>query len=322
MASTTRPLLASLETDITSLASLPHDRPPTSSGLSRPLTPHHLNPLTLHAYHKLQQSAAPPSSPLGDYKRVRRKPSLDDLVGQPTDASSWSARSEEFPHLPNPSSPQHHLPSTPPSLLPTKSPGIGASSPSLSSTIATVPSSPTSTPFEDIDHCRTLPFDLTSQLDPLRTKRNFGELPKAKRLPHRNSDPWEIFAVVQVSSGSSSSRGIRRVGSGVCSRGPVVAPLKISQGAAQSEQEIRGLLGTHDEEALGAFGNQEGWVRFRSLGLDEKETFGIWRSTLQHNTSAHALQDTPTAAHLRQAQLRYTTVARLSTLSIRTRRCC
>lgn len=76
------------------------------------------------------------------------------------------------------------------------SPHTAQSSPSLSSSITTAASSPD--PLE-ASHFANWPFsEVTAHLEPLRTKRHFSSLRTAKRLPHRNSPPWEVHAIIQV----------------------------------------------------------------------------------------------------------------------------
>ncbi|QIW97430.1 hypothetical protein AMS68_002948 [Peltaster fructicola] len=72
-------------------------------------------------------------------------------------------------------------------------PLVSQSSPSLSSSVTTASSSPASPNFAG------WPFSVvTAQLEPLRTKRRFSSLRTAKRLPHHNSPPWEVHAIIQV----------------------------------------------------------------------------------------------------------------------------
>jgi hypothetical protein len=166
---------------------------------SRPSTPH----ITLHQFHKLQHSPVP-SSPDIDYKRVRRKQSFTSLACLP---------SEDNPSLPHHTSSPASLhargsKSLPPSLLPplplTQLPQTSTYSPSLSSTVDTLQSTPTHSPIQRV-FWPLSPWSGVEQggfSEPIRTKRKFLPLKHAKRLPHHSAhrtegeSTWEVHAAV------------------------------------------------------------------------------------------------------------------------------
>lgn len=187
--------------NLTSLG--PHLQKPSEtahSGLDRPVTPH----ITLHQFHKVQHSLAPSSSPDLDHKRVRRKHSFARLSRPPADLGHGSA------HHTSSSSSLHSKPSQNfvPSLLPplplTPLPRPGTTSPSLSSTVDTLQSTPTHTPI----HRGLWPAEQWEDLvegdfsEPIRTKRKFLPVKQAKRLPHHSAHEaqgegiWEVHAAV------------------------------------------------------------------------------------------------------------------------------
>lgn len=141
--------------------------------------------LTLHQFHKQQLSPVPSSPPDLDYKRVRRKPSFVS-AGQerPTSLSSPLIVTSSLPPA-QLSSREPLLPSLLPPSPWTPTPPPAASSPSLSSTVDTLPSTPTQTPLQ---HSRPAfrareSSDWSGLSEPVRTKRKFS-FKRAKRLPH------------------------------------------------------------------------------------------------------------------------------------------
>lgn len=166
---------------------------------SRPTTPH----VTLHQFHKLQHSPVP-SSADSDYKRVRRKPSFASLIRLPPDSSRLPAPFTSSSNLLQSKSSQNLLPSLLPPLPLTPLPRPSTYSPSLSSTIDTLPSTPTHTPIQRVfwppEPWRE--FEQGGLSEPIRTKRKFLPLKQAKRLPHHSANQakeesvWEVHAVV------------------------------------------------------------------------------------------------------------------------------
>lgn len=148
--------------------------------------PHH-HSLTLHDYHKLQQSPHLPASPDFDNRRVRRKPSVANLVVAPAqEGFPWTSTSAS-PHLIHSSAPHPLLLSSLPPPPTTPRPRANTASPSLSSTVTTLQSTPTHTPVlrggSNFEQRRL--NERIELKEPLRTKRKFDSLKKAKRLPRR-----------------------------------------------------------------------------------------------------------------------------------------
>lgn len=170
--------------------------------------------LTLHDFHKFQHSPVLASSPELEYRPLRRKASALDLTTAQTrytdpaiywpDDAVWTP-SLILPRTPHTTShsdfspfPLHHRPLTP-------RPRTYTASPSLSSTVDTIQSSPFQTPvyqgrsrigYEEEEQ-------RTGFSEPIRFKRKFDSLKRAKRLPHSISDSstgqgelWEVYAKV------------------------------------------------------------------------------------------------------------------------------
>lgn len=201
MASTLRPLLDAPRFDLTSFRpSGPQPPKIVDQSLEKPANPHTPRD-QFQQYHHSPWSSSTPS----EYKRVRRKQSSFDLSGPPRDLDDWPLSSPSFsPYLPS-SSPEAYFSryQPPPPLLPPfrSSP----TSPSLSSTVDTLPSTSPRTPFQRVE----LPFDQWSSGEPselsekFRTKRKFPQLKVAKRLPHPapshyhgGDGTWEVHAAV------------------------------------------------------------------------------------------------------------------------------
>lgn len=206
MATSTTPLLGSFDFNFTSQAAAYPSLAPTPAPPPRPPTPdpRHITrpPPSPHLCHS-------PSclSNTNDPRRVRRKPTaiyVGDEDLKPA-ARHWRYASEAEPLF----VPQCHSQPTLTSLLPlppsTPSPRF-ATSPSLSSG-TTVQSSPTLTPttayfdgsFSEEPHPPKLEPPTLEACDSQEGKLN---LRRAKRLPHREPDLWEVHAIVHVGAGS------------------------------------------------------------------------------------------------------------------------
>lgn len=144
--------------------------------------------LTLHNYRRWQYSPALSTSPELDYRRVRRKPSIQNLTGRSAhSAFSWTPSS--IPPLPIDSfsardSPlQLQQPSTP-------RPRTYTASPSLSSTITTLQSTPTHTPIlrgSSLDERRS-DLGQGEPGGPIGTKRKYPPVQQPRRFPRRPTD--------------------------------------------------------------------------------------------------------------------------------------
>ncbi|KAF7186030.1 hypothetical protein HII31_12631 [Pseudocercospora fuligena] len=164
--------------------------------------------LTLHDFHKFQQSPVLSAPPEFDFKRLRRKPSTPDLAAAPlgyTDHWSPSAILPRQTHSLSQQSPItpsfSPLPVTP-RLRPS------TTSPSLTSTVTTLQSTPAQTPIyrAAAPQERGWEDDHLEVSDHIRTKRKFEPLRRAKRLPRQRVDSsgsgqgadelWEVHAAV------------------------------------------------------------------------------------------------------------------------------
>ena len=202
MASAATPLLASEpEFNLTTLEPRAHrSSENVGPSLSRPVTPH----VTLHQFRKHQQSPAPFSLPDLDYKRVRRKQSFTSLICPSFDLAPLpvpSTSSSPAVH----SGPSHNLlPSLLPPLPLDLVPRPSTTSPSLSSTVDTLQSTPTHTPIQQdsspFEQWRG--FERFGLSEPIRTKRKFSQFKQAKRLPHHTAQRssadcvWQVYAAV------------------------------------------------------------------------------------------------------------------------------
>ena len=171
-----------------------------SENLGRPVTPH----VTLHQFHKLQHSPTPSLSPDLDYKRVRRKQSFASLIRLPLESSRATEQLTSSSTLARSRSSQSFFPTIPPPLPLPPIPRPSTYSPSLSSTVDTLQSTPTHTP---IQRGFWLPAQWEGVAwggfsDPIRTKRKFLPFKQAKRLPHHSAyqieseGVWEVHAAV------------------------------------------------------------------------------------------------------------------------------
>lgn len=190
-------------------------RSPNDSIRSLHLLGHLESPrLRLDDFHRFHQSPLPASSAQLEHRCVHRKASTANLAAarlRHTDPAAYCFDDPWTPSLilprpfqsfsePNNSpSSAHHRPVTP-------RPRTYTASPSLSSSVDTLQSSPFPTPI----HQGHLRADLEEEenwngsAEPLRTKRKFDSLKRAKRLPRRaggnsssdsNQDVlWEVYA--------------------------------------------------------------------------------------------------------------------------------
>ncbi|EME82965.1 uncharacterized protein MYCFIDRAFT_174466 [Pseudocercospora fijiensis CIRAD86] len=165
---------------------------------------------TLHDFHRLQRSPVLSAPPEFDLKRLRRrrKPSTPHLAAAPlsyTDHWSPSAILPSQAHSLSQHSPA--IPSFPPlPLTPRLRPST--TSPSLTSTVTTLQSTPAQTPIcrAAAPQERDWADDHLEVGDHIRTKRKFEPLRRAKRLPRQRVDSggsgqdedelWEVHAAV------------------------------------------------------------------------------------------------------------------------------
>lgn len=313
------------------------------------LLPH----LTLHRFRKQQLSPVPSSPPDLDYKRVRRKPSFDDVT-QGSSTSSWS------PLIVTSPAPQPHFSSVGPllpSLLPptplTPTPRPATSSPSLSSTVDTLPSTPSYTPSQHTEPAfgrwvSTGGSEPSEPSEPIRTKRKLS-FKQAKRLPHpeirevgsgSGSGIWQVHAaIVDVPGEDVEIRNIdRRV------RGDHVTLRREVEGERQhrvapGSEEKKGRSVRFKEETRHSAKNNNAHSRQQSSegaltssyslsnfkfpappGHHWTGTFGMSASSRILGQTDHAKQVTSQNRHHQPAQLRSTIRERRSTWSIHTHR--
>ena len=166
---------------------------------SRPSTPH----ITIHQFHRLQHSPVP-SSPHIDYKRVRRKQSFPSLARLPSEENQSLTHHTSYSTSLNARSSKSLRPLLLPPLPPTQLPHSSPYSPSLSSTVDTLQSTPTHSPIQRV-FWPLGPWSGVEQggySEPIRTKRKFLPLKQAKRLPHHSvhrtegESTWEVYAAV------------------------------------------------------------------------------------------------------------------------------
>lgn len=189
-----------------------HHHPSTESfgPHHRPDTPQ----LTLHDYHKFQQSPLLSGSPDSERRRVRRKPSVANFAPTPPAHAGfpWTSHSGSPHFIHSFAHPSLLLSSLPPPPV-TPRPRPTTASPSLSSTVTTLQSTPTHTPvFRGGSHFEQRRVnDRVELTEPIRTKRKFDSLKQAKRLPRRadagggssggehdeqSGELWKVYAAV------------------------------------------------------------------------------------------------------------------------------
>jgi hypothetical protein len=195
--------------------------PRTITSLHQVDVPH----LSLHEYHRRQNSPLVSPSPELDFKKVRRKPSIADLSTSPVKGDIRFAPSSNTP----PSLYSFSQRDLPPRLHPhpptTPITRAYPASPSLSSTVTTLQSTPTHTPIfrGDAQFVQRRTDERTALEEPLRTKRKFDSLKRAKRFPRqassgssdsRDGGLWEVYAGVfdiAGDQGGLSEESLRRV---------------------------------------------------------------------------------------------------------------
>lgn len=172
---------------------------------------HDSSQLTLHDYHKFQQSPVLATPPEFDLRRLRRKPSTPDLSASPLASSGpWSHWSPSAILPRQTHSLQHHTHSPSAFSAPPLTPRLRPSttSPSLTSTVTTLQSTPARTPIYRAAVLQEQAWDedYSDRCEPIRTKRKFEPLRRAKRLPRQRADSsesgagqeelWEVYAAV------------------------------------------------------------------------------------------------------------------------------
>ncbi|KAK3710684.1 hypothetical protein LTR37_010103 [Vermiconidia calcicola] len=208
MASEAGPLLTGQhESNVTSS----QPRTPTFSehvgpSFSIPTTPH----TTHHQFRKHQDSPGLSSSSTLDYKRIRRKRPSSNLSSGQLRNLRGPALTTSLPSSLHSTSPQAFHPSLLPPFHSTPILRPSTSSPSLSSTVDTLPSTPTYSPIEPqnwpLEQWRS--GEKLEFVEPVRTKRKFTHFKAAKRLPHYTAlhngadGIWEVHAaVIEVGDG-------------------------------------------------------------------------------------------------------------------------
>lgn len=176
-------------------------------GSDVPLVRQDTQQLMSQAYRTWQCSPADSACPEPEERRVRRKPSIQNLTGRSAlSAFSWTPSSIPPPsnHISGPH--DSHL-----QQLSTPRPRTYTASPSLSSTITTLQSTPTHTPILrrcSFDEPRRL-FDQGEPEGPVATKRKYPSVKHARRLPRRQADSqgsqnsgiYKVYAAVFDISG-------------------------------------------------------------------------------------------------------------------------
>ncbi|KJX94605.1 hypothetical protein TI39_contig4173g00039 [Zymoseptoria brevis] len=270
------------------------DRPATillRSSRSAASLPHQESPhLSLHDYHKWQHSPLLSHSPELEYKKVRRKSSIADLSASPQQGDfQWAPSSNLPPSLHSFS--QRDLPPRfhphPPTTPTTRT---YPASPSLSSTVTTLQSTPTHTPIlrDDTHFVQRRIDEGTALKEPLRTKRKFDSLKKAKRFPRQaasgNSGSldgglWEVYAAVFDVSEEQGGIAEESVG------------IEEDLEASPEQQIQRAENLTHAYPA----GRAERSVRFE--GVDTKSRGGF-HSTSTSSSATRQLEKDPTATSI------------------------
>lgn len=236
--------------------------------------------LTLHDFHKFQQSPVLLASSEVDVKRLRRKPSTVNLAASApllTDHRHWSP-SAILPRKQTHTLSQQDFVSSLPHAPVTPRPRPCTASPSLSSTVTTLQSSPTHTPiFRRVaDSERVTDGDRIELTEPIRTKRKFDTPRRAKRLPR--------FHGGGESGGGSSGQGeLWEVYAAVFD-----PPLDQGAGDAVSTAAESGVVGEASEGTGLAAAQTKRAVRFEGVGR-------------QSEASARVCSDRPSDTQSRQA---------------------
>jgi hypothetical protein len=246
------PLLGEhLDINLTTLA-LPRNFSKPFGSAEHPPSPQ----ITLHEFRKRQQGPSLAPSPDFHVRPLRRKASSASLSSSVFAAEAREASVvRELPLVQSASS-NDILPPLP-SLFPTTPQQDGAAaSPSLSSTVTTLPSTPTQTPSS---HCTDLRTQYSQEervalVEPLQTKRKYPCTKQYKRLPRRADEAWRVYAAIVDESGGGDGDEFER--------GPAA-------GAHASEAPRGGLVGGRRPRAEdGAGGKRDRSVRFAGIWTD------------------------------------------------------
>ena len=179
---------------------LPNSSETIGAPFNTPISPR----FPFHQPRNFQQPHSISSSPDLDYKRVRRKRSLINLTPRTTGAEQRLTNITSLSPSVHSNSPHNFLPPLLPPLFLTPVPRPSTTSPSLSSSVDTLQSTPTQTPIQTsgspLEQCWSVGrIELT---EPIRTKRKFAKFKPAKRLPHfaahhgGGEGVWEVHAAV------------------------------------------------------------------------------------------------------------------------------
>ncbi|CAK3755153.1 Hypothetical predicted protein [Lecanosticta acicola] len=218
---------------------------PRASAYRRPETPQ----LTLHEYRRFQQSPVLSASPELDHRRLRRKASSANLAGSPlATAFAWGP-SSSLPDRVESQASRSFLPSflPPPPTTPEVRPATG--SPSLSSTVTTLQSTPTHTP--DCRRVSAYPHETHHQhaqcAVPISSKRKFTSFQHAKRFPRRADSSsteggnglWEVYAEVFDLAQSDGEGAAAHVTVDRESSGKLWEPTDTAEPVARRERCVR-----------------------------------------------------------------------------------
>ena len=231
-------------------------------------TPTTLHPLPLRI-RKSQQASPQYSTRDLDYKRVRRKQSFSQLFSHSFEA----ARPTSFTSSAFSTSVQSSLPQLLPPLPLTPGFRSATSSPSLSSTVDTLQSTPTHTPIQSagVVFQPLWESEKVGLSEPIRTKRKFSQFKRAKRLPHHKIPREESGVIWQVHA------AVVDVGDGY-RRGSVQRSVDAAHGEAGGASEERAASG--GREVQSSSGGKAGrTVRFEGLEVpssnSEEEVSGL-----------------------------------------------
>ena len=217
-------------------------------------TPTTLHPLPLRI-RKSQQASPQYSTRDLDYKRVRRKQSFSQLFSRSLEAARpTSSKSSAYS-----TSVQSLIPQLLPPLPLTPSFWSASSSPSLSSTVDTLQSTPTHTPIQTtgVGFQPLWESEKVGLREPIRTKRKFSQFKRAKRLPHHTIPGEQSGVIWRVHAAVIDVGGGYRHGS---VQGSVDAARRVS-GEASEERAA-----TSGREIQGSGGSRAGrTVRFEGL---------------------------------------------------------
>ena len=262
--------------------------PPHAPPLGHPQHPR----LTLHEYRKQQLSPVPSSPADQDYKRIRRKPSFSSTSQDTSTSTSPPPTLTSSTPLARQSSVKSLLPSLlPPSPL-TPTPRLATSSPSLSSTVDTLPSTASHTSSQEGQPLfgrwqSTERGGLSERTEPIRTKRKLS-FKQAKRLPHP--------AVREAGEGSGSS-GIWQIHAAI-----IDIPTKeqefrdFEHGARAATRHVtkpstarRPEIAPQHTAIPGSDGKRARYVRFKEESDREWEDGGQQQSSSEGITSSYSL---------------------------------